>query len=68
MLKRIPVKKNQSILFICYGNVCRSPMAEGLAKKKFLNNVQIESAGLAPVFDAASPEAVEVMREFFESD
>ena len=27
-----------NVLFVCLGNVCRSPMAEGLLKKKFTEN------------------------------
>ncbi len=35
------------LLFICTGNTCRSPMAEGLARKLFGDMVQISSAGMA---------------------
>ncbi|AFM14589.1 low molecular weight protein-tyrosine-phosphatase [Turneriella parva] len=38
----------QSVLFVCLGNICRSPLAQGLFEHK------IESAGLAPHFDADS--------------
>jgi len=37
-----------SILILCHGNICRSPMAEGILKHKFklaLKNVKVESAG-----------------------
>lgn len=38
-----------NVLFVCYGNICRSPMAEFLfkdmLKKKNINNVYVESAG-----------------------
>jgi len=38
------------ILFVCTGNICRSPFAEGLLKKlvqkKGLNDIVIDSAGL----------------------
>ncbi|QDF27644.1 low molecular weight protein-tyrosine-phosphatase [Halarcobacter anaerophilus] len=37
-----------SILFVCLGNICRSPLAEGIAKeyiKKYNLNLRIESAG-----------------------
>lgn len=37
------------ILFVCTGNICRSPMAEGLLKlmleKRGIHGVQVESAG-----------------------
>ncbi len=60
-----PIK---SILFVCYGNTCRSPMAEGLAKKVLPNHIDIESAGLSPVFEEAVEEAVEVMRDVYGVD
>ena len=33
-----------TLLFLCYGNICRSPVAQELARRMF-SNVQIESAG-----------------------
>lgn len=39
--RRSPLRR---LLFICYGNICRSPLAELLAKRA-LANVEIESAG-----------------------
>ena len=53
-----------SILFICSGNTCRSPMAEAVAKhwsKKTFNSnqIQISSAGThAKPNQATSPEAI----------
>ena len=38
----------KSILFVCLGNICRSPLAEGIAKKIVLNHklkLHIDSAG-----------------------
>ena len=34
----------QKIVFLCYGNICRSPLAAKLAKQKF-SGIAIESAG-----------------------
>ena len=42
--------KNMRILFVCTGNTCRSPMAEGILKKILKDsheNIFCESAGLA---------------------
>lgn len=42
------MKKINSIIFVCLGNICRSPLAEGIAKKYIKEkNIQIEifSAG-----------------------
>lgn len=57
-----------NILFVCYGNTCRSPMAEGLAKQIMGNKGKIESAGLVPVFDGAAPEAIRVLHDTYHTD
>lgn len=39
----------KSILFVCLGNICRSPLAEGIAKEIFKQkglNVKVDSAGI----------------------
>ena len=35
-----------TVLFVCTGNTCRSPMAEGYLKHKNINNVSVLSAGI----------------------
>ncbi|UCE41499.1 MAG: low molecular weight protein arginine phosphatase [Candidatus Aminicenantes bacterium] len=57
-----------SILFVCYGNACRSPMAEGLAKLILGEQIRIESAGLAPLLNGATHDAIEVLRELHDID
>jgi len=51
-----------NILFVCTGNTCRSPMAEGLFKKISDNSklkFTVDSAGLTAIDgDAVSPNAV----------
>jgi protein-tyrosine-phosphatase len=54
------------ILFVCYGNICRSPMAEGFLKKMledFDEPVKIEvlSAGLNAYGGPPTGEAIRVM-------
>ena len=55
----------KKLLFVCSGNTCRSPLAEGIAKKLFpddlLKKVEISSAGSSAVdgLPASSP-AIEV--------
>jgi protein-tyrosine phosphatase len=51
------------VLFICIGNICRSPMAEGLLQQA-LPDKAVFSAGLsAMVGDPADPMAVQLMWE-----
>ncbi len=61
-----------NILFVCTGNTCRSPMAEGLFRKmladKAVDNVTCSSAGLfAMTGDEVTPNAVKAC-ERFETD
>ena len=54
------------ILIVCVGNVCRSPMAEVIARSRFADQVaglRVESAGLAALEGRpADPLAVQLMR------
>jgi protein-tyrosine-phosphatase/tRNA A37 threonylcarbamoyladenosine synthetase subunit TsaC/SUA5/YrdC len=64
------------IVFVCTGNTCRSPLAEGLCRKLLADKLRcsptelpkhgflVQSAGLAAMMGAeAAPEAVAVARE-----
>ena len=58
-----------NILFVCTGNTCRSPMAEGLFKKmiadKNIDNISCSSAGLfAMTGDEVTPDAVKACERF----
>ena len=49
------------ILFVCMGNICRSPMAEGIFRyyveeKKLLDKVHIDSAGTHDYHVGSSPD------------
>lgn len=49
------------VLVVCIGNICRSPMAEGLIRQA-VPGVQISSAGMAAlVGHGADPIAVQIM-------
>lgn len=61
-------RHNLRILFVCYGNKCRSPMAEGIAKKMLKGKAYVESAGIAAWGRNASEEAIKVMRNEFDID
>lgn len=55
------------ILFICTGNTCRSPMAEGLFKKAIADHPDIECIGSAGVAafagDSISPETQSILKK-----
>lgn len=50
------------VLFVCIGNSCRSPMAEGFARHKHANFIEASSAGLMPAA-IIQPETYQVMNE-----
>ena len=60
------IKRNFVITFICSGNICRSPMAEGILKKKlekfrFNRQITINSAGTLNLMPTrASEEAIKI--------
>jgi L-threonylcarbamoyladenylate synthase len=58
-------KNIKSVLFVCTGNTCRSPMAEGFLKHLIKNkNIKVNSAGiLAGQYSFSTQEAVEVMKK-----
>ncbi|GBL05258.1 low molecular weight protein-tyrosine-phosphatase [Glaciecola sp. KUL10] len=52
-------KKITSVLFVCLGNICRSPTAEGVFAKKAMEQglrVKIDSAGTAGFHEGAAPD------------
>ena len=58
-----------SVLFVCLGNICRSPMAEGIFRKKLGNSglvdhYLVDSAGTAAYHagEGADPRTLDVLR------
>ena len=60
----MPVK----ILMVCLGNICRSPMAEGIMQakiKKYKLDAEVDSAGFEPFHAGDAPDfrAIRVMKQ-----
>jgi len=60
-------RQGETIVFVCTGNTCRSPLAEALLRRRLiaggLTTVQVVSAGLSAGYgSAASPESVDLAR------
>ena len=61
-LPRMPVVDPiYRVLFVCYGNLCRSPMAEGILRSKLaaaglLERVLVDSAGISDVNRGRAPD------------
>jgi protein-tyrosine phosphatase len=56
---------NKRILFICFANKSRSPMAKGLAQKMFPRDLYVDSAGTdSETTGGANFKAVNVMSEW----
>lgn len=48
---------SKKILMVCLGNICRSPLAEGILKSKVSNkNIIVDSAGTAAYHIGKSPD------------
>lgn len=59
-------KKKRTIVFVCTGNTCRSPMAQGLLEdwltKNNMKTVEVKTAGVMTIAGLLpTPEAVQVM-------
>ena len=52
-----------NVLFVCTGNTCRSPMAEGYLKSKNLKAVTVRSAGIYADGSPVSENSAAVMEE-----
>ena len=58
------MSSKKSVLFVCTGNTCRSPMAEGLFRKAVEDrgDFEVMSAGVAAYpGDAANPETIKLL-------
>lgn len=57
----IPQRKTR-VLFVCVGNMCRSPMAEGMARTFGSDVIEAYSAGTNPT-GVISEDSIEIMQE-----
>ena len=60
------IKNNKNILFVCTGNTCRSPLAEGLLRSLLDENseLMVHSAGIfASSGSPASSEVISLLKE-----
>jgi arsenate reductase len=60
--RNMTAHRKTRVLFVCVGNMCRSPMAEGLARRLGDDIVEVYSAGTNPT-GIVSEDAIEIMRE-----
>lgn len=60
-------QRTHKLLFLCYGNICRSPVAECLAKQ-FYPESQIRSAGFHFTTMRGSPELVRQVAQIYSVD
>ena len=61
-------KKKKRLLFVCYGNICRSPMAEAIARERLGANAEVASAGIGAAGGPATEEAGLVMKVVYKID
>jgi arsenate reductase len=58
----VQTPKKTKVLFVCIGNMCRSPMAEGFARKYGGDFLEVYSAGTNAT-GVISEDSIELMRE-----
>jgi protein-tyrosine-phosphatase len=60
LARRLPPSR---VLFICHGNICRSPYAAAVARTRFPRDVAVDSAGFIGPGRASPDEAIQAARE-----
>ena len=53
----MPKSYVMKILMVCLGNICRSPLAEGILKSKLSNYFEIDSAGTIAMHQGKLPDS-----------
>jgi protein-tyrosine-phosphatase len=67
VIRRLRGRQIGRVLVLCYGNICRSPLAAALAAKRF-PNLSFPSAGFYPTIGRPSPGFVLAAAESLEID
>lgn len=49
-------RRSRTVLFVCKGNICRSPFAERYAQQVLPSDVEVMSSGFYPVAERRSPD------------
>jgi protein-tyrosine phosphatase len=62
------MKSIRNIMFMCYGNTCRSPMAESIARDISTDNIFVTSCGLNVIDDKLNDKAVRVINDKLKID
>jgi protein-tyrosine phosphatase len=63
-----PQDKPTRILFVCRANMCRSPMAEIIARGFCGTGLEADSAGIAPVPGPVYPDTLAYIRDLLHAD
>ncbi|WP_235010771.1 arsenate reductase/protein-tyrosine-phosphatase family protein [Halobellus limi] len=66
------LRSSQEVLFLCHGNICRSPFAERYARKELssrgINTLNVSSAGFVDMNNPRSPRNAQSAAEAFDID
>jgi protein-tyrosine phosphatase len=60
------IKYQMKLLMVCLGNICRSPLAEGIMKSKLPQSFEVDSAGTIDMHEGSKPDkrSIEVARKY----
>jgi protein-tyrosine-phosphatase/predicted ATP-grasp superfamily ATP-dependent carboligase len=65
---RSTASRAQRVLFVCKGNICRSPFAEWALRRSLPNRIEVRSAGFFPPAGRHSPEPALTAASRFQVD
>lgn len=56
------------VLFVCFANLCRSPLAETISDALFAGRIEAKSAGVSPAPTGPFEEMLDVAKRFYRRD